>query len=122
MNDVDPVLANSIKVLGLNPISGYRSKEYAQSQGIWHEGSHHTLLNAQGKASAVDIDPSQVKALMTKYSDQQLKEQFDIYRPYPKDPKEQNHFERWSTRNESKIYVYVNGELQPMSNMAGQQR
>ena len=122
MNDVDPALANSIKALGLNPISGYRSKEYAQSQGIWHEGSHHTLLNAQGKASAVDIDPSQVKALMAKYSDQQLKEQFDIYRPYPKNPDEQNHFERWSTRNESKIYVYVNGELQPMSNMAGQQR
>jgi hypothetical protein len=122
LKGVDPVLANSIKALGLNPISGYRTEEYARSLGIWHEGSHHTLLNAQGKASAVDIQKSQVASLMAKYTDQELKEQFDIYRPYPKDPNEQNHFERWSTRNESKIYVYVNGELQPMSNMAGQQR
>ena len=122
MNWVDPKLKQSLKELGLNPISGYRSEEYARSQGIWHEGSHHTLLNAQGMASAVDIDPSQIKYLMAKYTDQQLKEQFDMYRQYPNDPKEQNHFERWSTRNESKIYVYVNGELQPMSNMAGQQR
>jgi hypothetical protein len=122
MSKVDPKLVESLNALGLRSISGYRSKEYAQALGIWHEGSHHTYFDKEGRISAVDIDPTQVQALMSKYSDKELKEKFDIYRPYPTDPAEQNHFERWSTRNNPHIYVYVNGQLQPVANMAAQQK
>lgn len=121
MGHVDPILANSLQKLGLTPISGYRSEEYARKKGIWHSGSHHTFVNASGFASAVDIDPNQVKALLAKYSDKQLKEQFDIYRPYPNDPREQNHFERWSTRDQKPTYVIIDGVVTKAASAAGHQ-
>ena len=118
----DPKMIASMKALGIDPISGYRSKERAMAQNIWHEGSHHTLVDAQGISHAMDIPKNQVKALLAKYSEQQLKNEFDIYRPYPNQKGEENHFERWSTRNQPQLYIYVNNELQPMANMAAQQR
>jgi len=118
----DPQMMASMKALGITPISGYRSKQRAIEQGIWHEGSHHTLVDAQGYSHAMDIPKDQVKALLSKYSEQQLKDQFDIYRPYPNQKGEENHFERWSTRNQPQIYMYVDGVVTKAASMSGQQK
>jgi len=122
LKGVDPKLSEAIQAAGLTAISGYRSKEYAMSQGIWHEGSHHTVLNQQGYATAVDVSTASLNALRARYSDKEIAEKFNLYAPYSKDPKEQNHLELFNP-NRTDIYVTTgDGVSQKAATMAGSQR
>jgi len=123
LKGVDPKLASAIQAAGLTAISGYRSKEYAMSQGIWHEGSHHTVLNQEGYATAVDVSTASLNALRAKYkSEEEFNRATGLYAPYSKDPKERNHLELF---NPNKTDIYVNtgdGVSQKAATMAGTQR
>jgi len=121
LKGVDPKLSAAINAAGLTAISGYRSKEYAMSQGIWNEGSHHTVLNPQGYATAVDVSTASLNALRAKYSEDELKDKFNLYAPYGnKNPKELNHLELYNP-NRTDVYVHFDGQASKANAMSGKQ-
>ena len=121
LKGVDPKLSAAINAAGLTAISGYRSKEYAISQGIWNEGSHHTALNSQGYATAVDVSTASLNALRAKYSEDELKDKFNLYAPYGnKNPKELNHLELYNP-NRTDVYVHFDGQASKANAMSGKQ-
>jgi methyl-accepting chemotaxis protein len=124
LKGVDPKLASAIQAAGLTAISGYRSKEYAMSQGIWHEGSHHTVLNKEGYATAVDVSNASLNALRSKFkTEEEFNRVTGLYAPYGKDPKELNHLELFDPNANRPIYVVTgDGVSQKANTMAGKQR
>ena len=121
LKGVDPKLSAAINAAGLTAISGYRSKEYAISQGIWNEGSHHTVLNSQGYATAVDVSTASLNALRAKYSEDELKDKFNLYAPYGnKNPNELNHLELYNP-NRTDVYVHFDGQASKANAMSGKQ-
>jgi hypothetical protein len=123
ISKVDPKLIEAVKASGLPIISGYRSKEYAQMMGIYHEGSHHTVLNKEGFATAVDVDSEALKQLRSRFkSEAEFNKATGLYAPYGSDPKEKNHLELFNP-NKTEIYVVTgDGVSTKAATMAGQQR
>ena len=94
LEKVDPELVNTAKRLGLAITSGYRTEEHARNIGKWHPGSHHTVLNAEGKATALDIDMAQALALRAKFkTEEEFTKATNLWRPYLGMKDEENHFE-----------------------------
>jgi len=123
LSKVDPKLVDAIQASGLNVISGYRSKEYAQAMGIWHEGSHHTIFNKEGYVTGVDVNSQQLAALRAKFkSEAEFNKATGLYAPYGSDPKEKNHLELFNP-NKTDIYVVTgDGVSKKAAAIAGQQR
>ena len=94
LEKVDPELVNTAKRLGLAITSGYRTEEHARDIGKWHPGSHHTVLNAEEKATALDIDKAQALALRAKFkTEEDFTKATNLWRPYLGMEGEENHFE-----------------------------
>lgn len=94
LEKVDPELVDTAKRLGLGIISGYRTEEHARDIGKWHTGSHHTVLNAEGNATALDIDMAQALALRAKFkTEEEFTKATNLWRPYIGMKGEENHFE-----------------------------
>ena len=91
--------------------------------GIYHEGSHHTVLNKEGFATAVDVDPEALKQLRSRFkSEAEFNKATGLYAPYGSDPKEKNHLELFNP-NKTDIYVVTgDGVSKKAATMAGQQR
>jgi hypothetical protein len=127
LSGVDPKLAASIKMAGLNPISGLRDPSWAkqnaayQQNGQWFtkegrpiamEGSKHLSGNA------VDVSMSSLKQFLSKHTEDELKDQYNLYRPLgAKDP---NHVELYNP-NRTDIYVHFDGQASKANAMSGKQ-
>jgi len=129
LQGVNEKLAASIKMADLTPISGQRTlaqeealKKY-QINGQWYTaegrpvagaGSHHISGNA------VDVSMYSLKQFLSKHTEDELKETYNLYRPLgAKDP---NHLELF---NPNRTDIYVNtgdGVSQKAATMAGKQR
>lgn len=103
LKKVDPKLVAALKASGLDVISGYRTEEFARSQGIWNQGSHHTVLNEEGYATGADVSKKSLRALRSKFSsDEEFSNATRLYAPYgAKDP---NHLEYYDP---NKVTVYM---------------
>ena len=124
LSKVDPKLVNAVQAAGLNVISGYRTKEYAQALGIWHEGSHHTVFNQEGYVTGVDVNKKQLAALRAKFrTEEEFNRATNLYAPFGKDPNEINHLEYFDSNANRPIYVVTgDGITQKAATMAGKQR
>ena len=122
LSKVDPQLVNALQAAGLNVISGYRSEEYAKLIGKWHPGSHHTVLNKAGFATAADVDPDQLKALRAKFSSEdEFTKATHLYSPFgKKDPNELNHVEL-APQYRTDVYVHFDGQASKANAMTGKQ-
>ena len=127
LKGVNEKLAASIQMAGLNPISGYRSE--AQQKALYDAwiagGKQGNLVAPPGKSThqfgqGVDVSMSSLKQFLSKYSEEELRDQFNLYRPHgSKDP---NHLELF---NPNRTDIYVNtgdGVSQKAATMAGTQR
>ena len=129
LKGVDPKLAQSIQMAGLEAISGKRTLDqelalrHHQVNGQWYTaegrpvggaGSHHI------PGAAVDVSMASLKQFLSKHSEEELRDQFNLYRPLgSKDP---NHLELFNP-NRTDIYVVTgDGVSQKAATMAGNQR
>jgi hypothetical protein len=114
LKKVDPKLVAALKASGLDVISGYRTEEHARSQNIWNPGSHHTVLNEEGYATAVDVSKKSLKALRSKFkSDEEFSNATRLYAPYgAKDP---NHLEYYDP-NKVNVYMRTAPGSSPVNN------
>jgi methyl-accepting chemotaxis protein len=129
LKGVNDKLAASIQMAGLTAVSGVRDKDWAQNNaayqvnGQWFtkegrpiamSGSHHLT------GSAVDVSMASLRQFLSKHTENELKEQFNLYRPLgEKDP---NHLELFDP-NRRDIYITTgDGVSQKAATMAGQQR
>ena len=127
LKGVDDKLAKSIQMAGLTPISGYRSE--AQQKVLYDAwvagGKQGNLVAPPGKSThqfgkGVDVSMSSLKQFLSKYSEEELKDQFNLYIPHGK--KDPNHLELF---NPNRTDIYVNtgdGVSQKAATMAGKQR
>ena len=94
LTKVDPELVNTAQRFGLTVNSGYRTQQEAMLKKIWHPGSHHTVLNEDEKATALDIDKEQALALRAKFkTEEEFTKVTNFWRPYLGMKGEENHFE-----------------------------
>ena len=94
LSKVDPALVSTAQRLGLTVNSGYRTQAEAIAKGIWNPGSHHTALNSEGFATALDIDMAQALALRAKFkTEEDFTKATNLWRPYLGMKGEENHFE-----------------------------
>jgi len=124
LSKVDPKLLAAIQSAGLTVESGYRTQEYAELMGIWHPGSHHTVLNKEGYATGVDVNNAQLRALRAKFkSEEEFNRATHLYAPFGKDPNELNHLEYFDPNANRPIYVNTeDGTSKKAGTMAGTQR
>lgn len=127
LKGVNEKLAQSIQMAGLTAVSGVRDKNWAknnaayQVNGQWFtkegrpiamEGSHHLSGNA------VDVSMSSLKQFLSKHTEDELKDQYNLYRPLgAKDP---NHVELYNP-NRTDIYVHFDGQASKANAMSGKQ-
>jgi LAS superfamily LD-carboxypeptidase LdcB len=125
LSGVNPKLAKSIEMAGLDPISGYRTE--AQQKVLYDAwvagGKKGNLVAPPGQSrhqlgQSVDVTMASLNRFLSENSEKDLQEKYNLYRPHgSKDP---NHLEIYNP-NRTDIYVHFDGASRKAAPMAGKQ-
>jgi LAS superfamily LD-carboxypeptidase LdcB len=125
LSKIDPKLAKSIEMAGLNPISGLRTEaEQKVLYDAWiANGKKGNLVAEPGKSThqfgkSVDVTMASLNKFLSENSEKDLQDKYNLYRPHgSKDP---NHLELYNP-NRTDIYVHFDGASRKAAPMAGKQ-
>ena len=125
LKGVNQKLAQSVQMAGLTAVSGYRSEEQQKVlYDAWIAGGKKgNLVAPPGQSThqfgqGVDVSTASIKQFLSKHTEEELKEQYNLYRPYgAKDP---NHVEL-ANPNRMDLYVHFDGQASKANAMVGRQ-